>query len=153
MKMRLSILLLLAFTSTTRAQNGPCTEAAIRNAIQSKSITQTEDHYWYSGRMNKPAIGKASAQNLADKGMAVKKDDSPPEQPERIVVAPSGEMAYEYGTHHLVRELENGGHQDFTTVYLRVWKAVGTVCEQAAFQVAPQNLNNQLMGRPQGQVK
>jgi ketosteroid isomerase-like protein len=58
---------------------------------------------------------------------------------DRIVVAPSGDMAYEYGTAHMSFDSKKEGHVDFTAAYLRVWKTVDGKCKIAAEMFEPEN--------------
>ncbi len=54
----------------------------------------------------------------------------------RIVAAPSGEMAYEYGTIHVSYDDKEGHHQ-FEAVMLHVYKAKDGVCQMAAMTMHP----------------
>ena len=42
--------------------SGPCTEKAIREAIQKNTIKYTEDTFFWSGAFDKPLIGNAAAE-------------------------------------------------------------------------------------------
>src|SRR2546427_5699489 len=54
----------------------------------------------------------------------------------RIVSAPSGDMAYEYGTVHVSYD-DTAGHHEFEAVMLHVYKANGGVCQMAAMTMHP----------------
>ena len=108
------VLLLVSFVSTAVAQSGPCTEAAIRSATESDKYAQSEDAYFFSERYNQPMIGK-TAIHESKPPVAMKNENYSPLKPDRIVAAPSGDMAYEYGTRHVSRDVaETGKHQDFS---------------------------------------
>lgn len=131
--MRMALLIaLLALPAA--AQNGPCTEQSVKTESAKQNVNFADDVYVFSGALDKPVVGKAAA----DKAFApvaagrknVNKDAS---VPDRIVVATSGEMAYEYGTEKAsYDDRDTGKHVEFTAAYLRVWKAVDGSCKLAA---------------------
>jgi ketosteroid isomerase-like protein len=79
-------------------------------------------------------IGKSEWQQASEKVRATRPNSkSGPWNIERIVVAPSGDMAYEYGTHQIsFDDTKTGKHPDITSAYLRVWKVAGGTCKIAA---------------------
>ena len=125
----------MLFSVAAVAQKGPCTEQAIRDAISKHDPNWvTDDFYFFSPAFNKPLITISEVKEAGQK-VAQSRDNEThdPYKPDRIVVALSGDMAYEYGTHHLsFDEKQNGKHQDFTNAYLRVWRAVDSSCKAAA---------------------
>ena len=59
--------------------------------------------------------------------------------PDRIIVSPSGDMAYSYGTPQLsFDEVSTSKHIDFTAAYLSVWKVVNGSCKVAATMYQPE---------------
>jgi hypothetical protein len=62
-----------------------------------------------------------------------------PLKADRIVVTPSGDMAYSYGTGHMsFDEVSTGKHVDFTAAFLSVWKVVNGSCKLAASMFEPE---------------
>lgn len=118
------------------AQQGPCTEQAIKDASAKQDDSRfADDIFVASPAHNEPTIGKSEMKRVGETIHASRTNEShAPSQPGRIVVAPSGDMAYEYGTVHVsFDEKQSGKHQDFTNAYLRVWKAVDGSCKVAAY--------------------
>jgi hypothetical protein len=81
------------------AQNGPCTDHAIRTAaaLEDKASV-TGDDYFSSGALEKPVTGKAEGDKASSVVAAERKNEKYTASPGRIVIAQSGDMAYEYGT-------------------------------------------------------
>jgi hypothetical protein len=94
----------------------------------------------HCGALQKPVIGGAALTKAMEPVEAQRKNEKlEPFKAERIVVAPSGDTAYEYGTFHLSYDESNTRkHQDFTAAFLRVWKADDTACEVAAIMAQPE---------------
>jgi ketosteroid isomerase-like protein len=138
----------IAFSITAFAQKGPCTEQGIQKAIvvATKSDADfvanyvADDAYFFSGALEKPVVGKSNVQKAGEPVAASRKNEKwDAEKPDRIVVAPGGNMAYEYGTDHgSFDEKQTGKHQDFTAAYLRVWKNVGGSCKVVAEMAQPE---------------
>ena len=55
----------------------------------------------------------------------------------RIVAAPSGDMAYEYGTVQMAYDSKSEGHREFKAVLLSVYKAKDGTCQQVAMTMQP----------------
>jgi ketosteroid isomerase-like protein len=142
--MRAQILLLavLASCGVVAAQNGPCTEDAVKTAVAKgvhAAADNTDDSYFFSGALDKPLIGKPARQQASDAIQAQRKNESDVEKPDRVVASASKDMAYEYGTAHITYDdAKTGKHEDFTSAYLRVWKAVGGSCKVAAQIAEPE---------------
>ena len=116
----------------------PCTEKAIREAIQKNTIKYTEDTFFWSGAFDKPLIGNAAAEAASKKVGEVRKHEVPVEQPQRIVVSSAGDMAYEYGTGSIsFEERKTGKHISFQIGYVRVWKSADGECKAAASMFKP----------------
>jgi ketosteroid isomerase-like protein len=124
------------------AQNGACTEASIKSAVSKHddASVMADDTYFFSGALDKPVVGKTALSSASKPiGESRKSENYSPDQPERIVVSPSGDMAYEYGTERMAfDEKGTGKHVDFTAAYLRVWKAEGGRCLVAAQMFEPE---------------
>jgi len=144
----ISSLLIFLFSVTAVAQSGPCTEQGIRTAIavatQSRADFRAnfvaDDVYFFSGALEKPVVGKSEREKAGERVAASRENQKwGDDKPDRIVVAPSGDMAYEYGTKRLsFDEKETGKHADFTDAYLRVWKNAGGSCKVVAEMAQPE---------------
>jgi ketosteroid isomerase-like protein len=136
MRFAAAIAVAFLFVIPTFSQTGPCTESAVKSLIDKhdgKAVA--DDAYYFTGALDKPVVGNA-AQDKAMKTIEASRQNvkTIPLRPERVVIAPSGDMAYEYGTGHMsFDESASGKHRDFTTAYLRVWRAVDGQCKIAAF--------------------
>jgi ketosteroid isomerase-like protein len=136
MRLLSALAFVVVCVSQVMAQNGACSEASIKTALSKHDdpSVMADDTYFFSGALDRPVVGKAALSN-ASKPLAErrKSENYRPDQPERIVVSPSGDMAYEYGTERIAfDEKATGKHVDFTAAYLRVWKAEGGKCLVAA---------------------
>jgi ketosteroid isomerase-like protein len=129
-------LLLALYSVVALAQSRPCTEQDIRHIITPKSDDSlvADDAYIFSPAFDKPIVGKAEIQKAREPVLSSRTNEKHgPWKIERIVQAPSGEMAYEYGTRQLsFDDKQSGKHMQFTNAYLRVWKAVHGGCKIAA---------------------
>lgn len=125
------------------AQKGPCTEESIRAEANSGRIPPTtEDFYLFNPVMEKPAVGveernRANASIAANTQLMANRKNfkGGPRKVDRIVIAPSGDMAYAYGTSQISFDQEDGKHVDATHAFLWVWKADGVSCKLAASMV------------------
>jgi len=135
-------ILLIAFLALPAlAQAGPCTAEFIKVHSAATNVDSvTDDEYFFSGALDKPVVGRAAAEKASAPVAASRKDEKhDPLHPDRIVAAPSGDMAYEYGTAHMsYAEHDTGKIIDFTAAYLRVWKAEGGACKVAAEMFEPE---------------
>ncbi|MGA8341473.1 MAG: hypothetical protein WB781_05995 [Candidatus Sulfotelmatobacter sp.] len=126
------------------AQSGACTEQFAKEQVaRNGSHAVADDAYFFSGALEKPVIGRASA-DRAFKPVAARRTNAQyqPLKPDRIVAAPSGDMAYEYGTGGVsFDEVGSGKHIAFTAAYLRVWRSVDGSCKEAAFMAEPEGDN------------
>jgi ketosteroid isomerase-like protein len=130
----LSVVIVLSAAAV--AQNGPCTEQNIRKTITPKNdeSSAADDLYVFSAAFERPVVGKAELQKAVEQLQTARANEKHgPWEIDRIVVAPSSDMAYEYGTRKLsYDDKQSGEHRDFTNAYLRVWKAVNGSCKVAA---------------------
>ena len=134
-------LLMVLFALPAFGQNGPCTEQFIRSPKSGDHKNMvTEDFYFFSGALDKPVVGAAALEKAGAPVAASRKNETyDPQKPERVTVAPSGDMAYEYGTEHVTFDSKTEGkHIDFTAAYLRVWRAVDGKCKIAAEMFEPE---------------
>lgn len=121
--------------------NGPCTEQFVKTGFQKEDAgIYADDVYFFSAAFERPMVGLDVLDN-ASRGITSdrKNETYGPLKPDRIVTAPSGDMAYEYGTENIrFDERKSGKHFDFTAAYLRVWKAVDGSCRVAAQMQQPE---------------
>jgi hypothetical protein len=141
MKKVLFLLFPLAMAGTAMAQEPVCSAQKIRDAVMKSTMQDTEDSFFWSGAYDKPLIGRA-AQETGDKqrqAEAPRKNEAhPAEQPEKIEVSKSGDMAYEYGKGSMSFDsVKEGKHVSFQAAYLRVWKAANGECRVAATMFHP----------------
>jgi ketosteroid isomerase-like protein len=132
----LAICLLLSVTAV--CQSGPCTEKSINDQRVKRDAPSVwaDDAYFYSHAVDKPLVGKASLDESMKAVGAKRKNEKYDDHVERTVISPNGDMAYEYGTTHIVFDTDNQ-HRDFTALFLRVWKAADGQCKVAAFMAQP----------------
>lgn len=127
------------------AQTGPCTEQTIKDTIAKPDAEYlnfvADDAYFYSTALKKPVVGKSEAKTVGVPAGPTRKNEKwDAKEPGRIVIDPTGDMAYEYGTEHAsYDEKETGKHQDFIAAYLRVWRNVGGACKVAAAMFQPEH--------------
>ena len=122
------------------AQAPVCSEQKIRDAAQKPSAKYSDDSFFWSGAFDKPLIGKAEHESEVTKAETTepRKNETSADHPQRIVVANSGDMAYEYGSGNMSYEdQKTAKHVTFQTAYLRVWKSVDGECRVAAFMIRP----------------
>lgn len=140
MRIIFTISVLFALSLPALAQK--CSEDFIRQNIDSHGRKiSADDVYFFSGALEKPIIGFGEEGKKAEEKINSerKHDKQDPLQVDRIVVAPSGEMAYTYGTGHVgYQEVATGKHVDFTAAYLMVWKVVDGSCKVAATMFQPE---------------
>ena len=129
------VVLVLLLVVPAVAQNSRCSEELIKaEGAQPHATSIAEDMYFFSGALDKPVVGTAAADKaFAPVAATRKNEDYGTPKPDRIVVAPSGEMAYEYGTNHMSFDRrEDGKHIDFTAAYIRVWRVIDGSCKISA---------------------
>jgi hypothetical protein len=140
MRFILTISVVLALSLPALAQK--CSEEFIRQNIDSRNRkVSADDAYFFSGALEKPIIGFGEEGKTAEEKINSerKHDKQDPLIIDKIVVAPSGEMAYTYGTGHVgYQEVATGKHVDFTAAYLMVWKVVDGSCKIAATMFQPE---------------
>ena len=133
MRYSLVALFLLLSAVVTQAQTGPCTESAIKQG----NIPVADDAFSYMPPYGKPVVGKPAIQEANKKSFSDRTNVKSSWVGEhRIVSAPSGDMAFEYGTRHVSYD-DKEGHHEFEAVMLHVYKANGGVCQMAAMTMHP----------------
>lgn len=140
MRRNFLLVIFLLAPIATMAQSTVCSEQKIRDAAAKQTAKYSDDSFFWSGAFDKPLIGKA-AQDAGRKTAETeepRKNESTADRPGRVVVAKSGDMAYEYGTGDLsYDDQKTGKHVTFQTAYLRVWKSADGDCKVAAFMIKP----------------
>ncbi len=117
----------------TRAQTGPCTE----NAVKQGHLPVADDAFSYMPPYGKPVVGKPAMEDANKKSFSDRTNVKSSWVGEhRIVSAPSGDMAYEYGTRHVSYD-DKDGHHEFEAVMLHVYQAKDGVCQMAAMTMHP----------------
>jgi hypothetical protein len=140
MKRVCALVFLLAAPVAVVAQGSACSEQTIRDAVRNRTITYTDDDFFWTGAFDKPLIGKAEHAESTRRLEAEepRKNEVDADRPQRIVVSKSGDMAYEYGGGELsYDEQKTGKHTSFQIGYLRVWESVDGRCKVAATMVRP----------------
>ena len=121
-----------------------CTEQFIGSNIDKMdSNLVTNDAYFFSAAMEKPAVGmmRSRLQEEKEKGGRPERKNEKwdPKKLDRVVVSSSGDMAYAYGTQHAKwDDASNGHHEDFTAAFLMVWKVADGSCKLAAAIYEPE---------------
>ena len=129
------VVITTSFLGVTTAQTGPCTEQSIRAANANGAGNSLADDVYVASPANKePIVGRAEVERVGKLIHSQRKNEHyGPNPPDHIVVAPSGDMAYAYGTRRVsFDDKQSGKHVEFTNAYLQVWKAVGGTCKIAA---------------------
>jgi hypothetical protein len=95
MRHSLAPFLILLSALLTQAQTGPCTESAIKQG----NVPVADDAFSYMPPYGKPAVGKPAIQEANTKSFSGRTNIQHSWVGDhKIVIAPSGDMAYEYGT-------------------------------------------------------
>ena len=131
---KLILLLTLSPGFWMRAQSGPCTP----HVVEQGHLEMASDAFAYMPPYGGPAVGKSEIEAANTKSFpdetnitTIWGDDH------RIAAAPSGEMAYEYGTVHITSDSKSKGHQEFKAVVLIVYGANGGACQKKALTMQP----------------
>lgn len=122
--------------SFSTSSSGLCTEQFVKAGAR----VLADDMYFFSAALERPVVGAAAINDVGGRISADRENENYGQlKPDRIVVAPSGDMAYEYGTENIrFDERKSGKHLDFTAAYLRVWRAVDGSCRVAAQMQQPE---------------
>jgi ketosteroid isomerase-like protein len=113
-------------------------ESAIRSAIASNHAKETEDAIFWSGAYKRPVIGSEKGEEFSGHEGSKRKNVKITTDVQRIDVAASGDMAYEFSYGFLSYDLDAPPeHVAFKTGLLRVWKKVNGEWKVAATFVRP----------------
>jgi ketosteroid isomerase-like protein len=118
-----------------------CSEGFIQSNINNEDWKLlTKDTYFFSGALEKPIVGIQESKKTEEKGSPERKNEKwDPNKLDRVVVSPSGDMAYAYGTQHARwDDASNGKHLDFTAAFLMVWRVADGSCKVAAAIYEPE---------------
>jgi hypothetical protein len=129
---------LLVFVIPAAAQ-GPVTDeqrirALIARADQGMQPPRTADRIFWSAAFKRPVVGNQSAEEIpTDRRPALRVPGSQRAKTtvERIEIAKSGDLAYEFSNSDLSFQLKNGRDVSLPTSLLRVWRK-----EQGQWKVA-----------------
>jgi ketosteroid isomerase-like protein len=134
----LSLPLLLSLALTFAAAETPPAndEQVLRNAIQTNQYQDADDIWFLSNTYPHPIIGKQELYgriSQLDRANVERQD-----HPERIVVSPDGDMAYDYGhADQTWVDTKTGENHKIHAAYLRVWKKVNGEWRVAAETARP----------------
>jgi ketosteroid isomerase-like protein len=117
-------------------------EAAIRALIEkgaNSRIPFTEDGIFWSGAYKRPTVGSHKAERFPEDSKEKRKNEKGTVKVERLEVAASGDMAWEfsYGTLEFDLDETPSRHVSFETGILRVWKKMGGEWKVAATFARP----------------
>ena len=131
---RLVPLLIAVSAVLTQAQTGLCNESAVTQG----DLPSAADAFAYMPPYGKPVVGKAEIQTANTKSFSDRPNIKRSWVGEhRIMAAPSGEMAYDYGTVQMAYDSKSEGHQEFKAVILSVYKAKDGACQKVALTMQP----------------
>ena len=102
-------------------------EAAIRAIIASRNIPYTDDNIDWIGRYKRPTVGRERGEPFPDSDVAKRKNAVyTTKKIERLEVAASGDMAWEFSIGHTEYDVDETPvrHKSFDTGQLRVWRNV-----------------------------
>jgi ketosteroid isomerase-like protein len=139
---RLMCMLVAAAASfaQTSGANLKAEEAAIRALIANpQRIKYTDDRIFWSGAYKRPIIGAAKGEPFSDAALGQRKNQVSHTEVQRIEVAASGDMAYEFSNGKLEYDVEGPSkeHVSFETASVRVWKKVAGEWKVALMFVRP----------------
>lgn len=105
-------------------------EQAIRQIVDRENAgarpNTTDQAVFWSGAYARPVIGKpaeADRKKMMERMATERANQQQSRKIERVVVAASGDVAYEYGTFRLIYDsLPDNKHVDHEGAYLRTWR-------------------------------
>ncbi|MFL6449081.1 MAG: hypothetical protein ACJ746_15555 [Bryobacteraceae bacterium] len=116
-------------------------EAAIRELIArpQQQIKRTDDSIFWSGAFPRPQVGSQRIEPFPSVQAQKRKNETVTVHPERIELAGSGDMAYEFSYANLEYNVEAPApqHIAFQSGLLRVWKKVHGEWRVAAMFIRP----------------
>ena len=126
-----SAFILLCTWAAAQSNSTSADEQAIRNLVaqanEGKNVVQsTDDVIFVSGPYPRPFIGKTNEerQRIADSLSKVRSNFSYKREIVRLVVAKSGDIAYEFGNGVINFDNANKEHQTVNNSYVRTWRKV-----------------------------
>jgi ketosteroid isomerase-like protein len=139
MASQICILLLVLGASAMRAADAKTEEAAIRAEIAAGRETPTDDEIFWSGAFRRPFIRPEKGEAFPDEDFSKRLNEKSTTDVQRIEVAASGDLAYEfsYGTIEYDRAGTPPQHVAFKLALLRVWKKVDGQWKVAALFARP----------------
>ena len=131
----------VAATGVAIAQK--CSERLVKDGDQSTAGTPLEkkaaDVYFFAPFLDKPITGSQEWKKASQDKMPMRKNQkSSTPKVEKVVVSPSGDMAYAYGSTDSSFDDETGKHHELTIAFLDVWRVVDGSCKLAARMVQPE---------------
>jgi hypothetical protein len=133
------MLLLLLGMPRLQAADSKTEEAAIRAAITSGHAKATVDEIFWSGAYKRPIVRPGKGEEFPGHELSKRSNQKVTTDVQRIEVASSGDLAYEfsYGTVDYDLAGPPSQHVAFQTGLLRVWKKVDGEWRVAATFVRP----------------
>jgi ketosteroid isomerase-like protein len=109
-------------------------EAAIRALIAKGTVPRTDDGIVWTGAVKRPTVGSQRGEPFADAQLDKRKNQKSTSKVDRVEVAASGDMAWEFSYGTLEYDLDESPvrHVSFETARLAVWKKVNGQWEVAA---------------------
>ncbi len=136
---QICILLLALGASLLRAADAKTEEAAIRAAIAAGQEKPTDDQIFWSGPYKRPFIRPEKGDAFPDEDFSKRVNEQFTTDVQRIEVAASGDLGYEFSYETLAYDLAGtpAQHVAFKIGVLRVWKKVGGEWRVAALFARP----------------
>ena len=136
---KVCVLLLLLGVPSLRAADSKTDEAAIRAAIASDLAKPTDDEIVWTGAYKRPFVRPEKGEEFPGHEISKRSNQKITTDVQRIEVAASGDLAYEfsYGTVDYDLAGPPSQHVAFRTGLLRVWKKVNGDWRIAALFVRP----------------
>jgi ketosteroid isomerase-like protein len=136
------VLLLVMGASSLQAADSKTEEAAIRAAIASEHAKHTDDQIFWSGAYKRPVVRPEKGEEFPGHELSKRSNVKTTTDVQRIEVAASGDLAYEFSYGTLDYDLTGPPQQHVAakTALLRVWKKVGGDWKIAAFFARPLDL-------------
>jgi len=109
-------------------------EAAIRAVIAAAKTPYTDDSVFWTGLYKRPVVGKETPEPFPDSGIGKRKNQKNTTKVERLQVAASGDMAWEFSYVHTEYDSDEtpSQHKSFDASLLRVWEKVNGEWKVAA---------------------
>lgn len=126
---------ILCLAPFVRAQSGACTESGVKHG----DLESSDNAFVYMPPYGKPAAGNSEIDSANKKSFSDRTNITRSwEADHRVVVAPSGDMAYEHGTLKMgYDDKSDGKHHEFKAVILAVYRTEGGTCKQVALTMQP----------------